>query len=77
MMLYFYHNRFTFTAAEFFVIDLMVLFPVSRLIHYTIIEIILLIFIVSDCFLGSNIYNFNNQLNPTITQKFYQKIFII
>ncbi|XP_012215856.1 uncharacterized protein [Linepithema humile] len=29
MMLYFYHNRFTFTAAEFFIIDLTILLPIA------------------------------------------------
>ncbi|XP_012215855.2 uncharacterized protein [Linepithema humile] len=40
MMLYFYHKRFTFTAAEFFVLDLTILLPIASTVS-TYITLIL------------------------------------
>ncbi|XP_014478870.1 PREDICTED: uncharacterized protein LOC106746616 [Dinoponera quadriceps] len=62
MMLYFYHARFSFTAADFFILDLTIFLSVNQsLLEFIPLENIMLqILLLSDMFYGTDVYNYNN-----------------
>lgn len=62
MMLYFYHKRFSFTAAQFFVLDLTMLVSVrfDLPVEPAAIKFSSRILVVSDCFHGSDVHVSDN-----------------